>query len=173
MMVCRTASTAYIYEMLTVIDGYSSSDTDSDYRGRQIARRPKPEQHQVKKRVPCSESCADHPHRINSQRKATKDVDDAYLSPDELFEKEAQARNKKLLYTGLACVATIAAGNNIYQNTKAHHLRKKEVNEGEMCLSEEKRLRQKALLMDILSVGVVAVGINNVRMGWKRVEGMK
>ena len=34
------------------------------------------------------------------------------------------------------------------------------------------RLRKKALLLDALSVGVVAVGLNNVRMGWKKVESM-
>lgn len=157
---------------MTVADRYNSSDSecDSDHRGRQIARRPKPDQQQLKKRVPCGDLCADHPHRA---ARAKGDVDeDEYLSPDEERRKQAKARNRKLLYTGLACVATIAAGNNIYQNTKAHHIRRKGFEEGEMCTSEEKRLRTKALMMDLFSVGVVAVGLNNVRMGWKRVENM-
>lgn len=42
-----------------------------------------------------------------------------------------------------------------------------------MCMSEVKRLKNKALLMDLFTVGVVAVGINNARMGWKRVEAIK
>lgn len=42
-----------------------------------------------------------------------------------------------------------------------------------MCMSEVKRLKSKALLMDLFTVGVVAVGINNARMGWKRVEAIK
>lgn len=156
---------------LMSVDRYNSSDSESDHRGRQVARRPKPDHQQLKKRTPCGENCLDHPNRAKSQRKPAED-EDAYLSSDEEREKQAKARNKKLLYTGLACVATIAAGNNIYQNTKAHHARRKEVEEGEMCMSEEKRLRTKALLMDLFSVGVVAVGINNVRMGWKRAQNM-
>ena len=39
-----------------------------------------------------------------------------------------------------------------------------------MSHSEAMRARKKALMLDVLSVGVVAVGLNNVRMGWKRVE---
>lgn len=161
--------------VLISVGRYNSSDSesDSDYRGRQVARRPKSDHQQLRKRVPCGDLCADHPHRAKgkSQRKPTND-EDPYLSSDEEREKQTKARNKKLLYTGLACVATIAAGNNIYQNTKAHHVRRKEVEEGEMCTSEEKRLRTKALMMDLFSLGVVAVGINNVRMGWKRVQNM-
>lgn len=161
--------------ILISADRYShdESDSDSDDRGRQVARRPKADQQQLKKRVPCSNLCADHPDsaRAKSQRKPA-DEEDAYLSSEEDWEKLTKARNRKLLYTGLACVATIAAGNNIYQNTKAHHLRRREVEDGEMCMSEEKRLRTKALMMDLFSVGVVAVGINNVRMGWKRVQNL-
>ena len=42
-----------------------------------------------------------------------------------------------------------------------------------MCTSEMKRLKNKALMMDLFTVGVAAVGINNARMGWKRVEAIK
>ena len=35
------------------------------------------------------------------------------------------------------------------------------------------KLRKKALILDVLSVGVAAVGVNNVRMGWNRVESMR
>ena len=41
-----------------------------------------------------------------------------------------------------------------------------------MSHTEAMRLRKKALMLDVLSVGVAAVGINNVRMGWKRVESL-
>ena len=79
-------------------------------------------------------------------------------------------RNKKLLYVGLACVTTLAAGNNIYQTTKAHHARRRDVEQGEMSHAEAERLRKKAFMLDVLSVGVAAVGVNNARMGWKKVE---
>ena len=70
-------------------------------------------------------------------------------------------------------MTTVAAANNIYQNTKAHHARRNQYREGEMCSSEVKRLKSKAFLMDAFTVGVVAVGLNNARMGWKRVEAIK
>ncbi len=41
-----------------------------------------------------------------------------------------------------------------------------------MSQTEAIRLRKKALMLDVLSVGVAAVGINNARMGWKRVESL-
>jgi len=123
--------------------------------------------------VPCSDKCADHPKKASpNHRSKERDSDSGYSSADEL-DKERKHRNRQLLYTGLACVTTVAAANNIYQNTKAHQARKNEVREGEMCMSEVKRLKNKALLMDLFTVGVVAVGINNARMGWKRVEAIK
>ena len=42
-----------------------------------------------------------------------------------------------------------------------------------MSHSEAMRAEKKALMLDVLSVGVAAVGLNNVRMGWKKVETMR
>lgn len=77
---------------------------------------------------------------------------------------------KKLLYTGLACVATLAAGNNIYQSAKAHHSRRRQVEEGVMSVEEEKKLVSQGRMRDIISLGVAAVGAYNVRNGWRRAE---
>ncbi|KAI4213910.1 MAG: hypothetical protein LQ351_003605 [Letrouitia transgressa] len=79
-------------------------------------------------------------------------------------------RNRTLLTAALATITTAAAANNIYQSAKAHGARKKQVREGEMCSAEEKRLRQRGRLLDVVSLGVAAVGVNNARMGWKRWE---
>lgn len=124
--------------------------------------------------IPCSEECSDHPHKASSRSRSKShhgdsDFDSDYDSAEEA-EKLAKHKNSKLLYTGLACVTTVAAANSIYQNTKAHHARRKEFREGEKCNAEVQRLKDKALLMDIFTVGVVAVGLNNARMGWKSVE---
>lgn len=78
---------------------------------------------------------------------------------------------KQLLYTGLACVATIAAANNIYQSAKAHHTRQKELDEGEISSAEAQKLKMQARKMDLISLGVAAVGAYNVRNGWRRAEG--
>ena len=37
-----------------------------------------------------------------------------------------------------------------------------------MCSHEEQKLRNKALAMDLFSVGVLAISANNVRLGWQR-----
>ena len=159
--------------MLNLPDNYNSEESDFEYkRSRAVARR-KSDRHL--KIVPCSDKCADHPRRAASNgdtRKHDSDNDSDYSSGEE-SEKQRKHRNRKLLYTGLACVTTVAAANNIYQNTKAHHARRNQVREGEMCTSEVKRLKNKALLTDLFTVGVVAVGINNARMGWKRVDAIK
>ena len=78
---------------------------------------------------------------------------------------------KQLLYTGLACVATVAAANNIYQSAKAHHTRQKELEEGEISSAEAQKLKMQARKMDLISLGVAAVGAYNVRNGWRRAEG--
>ena len=101
------------------------------------------------------------------------DADSGYDSEAHEREKQ-QARNKKLLYTGLATITTVAAANNIYQNTKGFHGRRnanKEAAADDGLDDEERRKRRKKhLMMDALGLVVVAVGVNNVRVGWQRRE---
>ena len=165
-------------DLLTFADLYSSSsssseESDSEYeRSRAVSRR-NPER--GLKIVPCGDKCADNHEQVRSHRKLKdrdSDHESAYSSGEEI-EKQRKQRNRQLLYTGLACVTTVAAANNIYQNTKAHLARREKVREGEMCTSEMKRLKNEAMLMDLFTVGVAAVGINNARIGWKRVEAIK
>ncbi|KAL9069124.1 MAG: hypothetical protein Q9161_005771 [Pseudevernia consocians] len=94
-------------------------------------------------------------------------------SSDENGEKKAKPKPapKQILYTGLACVATLAAANNIYQSAKAHHTRQRELEEGEITSAEEQKLKMQARKMDLISLGVAAVGAYNVKNGWKRAEG--
>lgn len=98
---------------------------------------------------------------------------DSDPSSDDGGGKKAQPKPppKQLLYTGLACVATIAAANNIYQSAKAHHTRQKELEEGEISSAEAQKQKMQARKMDLISLGVAAVGAYNVRNGWKRAEG--
>ena len=98
---------------------------------------------------------------------------DSDSSSDEDSRKKSLPKPapKQLLYTGLACVATIAAANNIYQSAKAHHTRQKELDEGEISSAEAQKLKMQARKMDLISLGVAAVGAYNVRNGWRRAEG--
>ena len=126
--------------------------------------------------IPYSDHHAHKPHGAGLRREDRYDYDsdsESYHSSDDREREQAKLRNRKLLYTGLACVATIAAGNNIYQSTKAHHARRKQVEEGKLEMGEAMKMRRKALVLDLASVGVAAVGLNNVRMGWNRVQALK
>ncbi len=42
-----------------------------------------------------------------------------------------------------------------------------------MCSHELEKLKTKATLMNMFSLGVVAIGLNNVRLGWMRHENTK
>ena len=117
---------------------------------------------------PCSSVCRDNPQRPKNDPKD----DEPYESANELKER-AKRRKNTMLTAGLASVATVAAGNNIYQNTKAYHARKNALRDGEMCSHEFEKLKTKGNLMNLFSLGVVAVGLNNVRMGWMRHENTK
>lgn len=97
---------------------------------------------------------------------------DSSSSSDDHGGRKAQPKPppKQILYTGLACVATLAAANNIYQSAKAHHARQRELEEGEISSAEAQKLKMQARKMDLISLGVAAVGAYNVRNGWKRAE---
>ena len=108
------------------------------------------------------------PRRYNDS-----DSDSDSSSSDDSGGKKAHPKPppKQILYTGLACVATLAAANNIYQSAKAHHTRQRELEEGEITSAEAQKLKMQARKMDLISLGVAAVGAYNVRNGWKRAEG--
>ena len=109
------------------------------------------------------------PRRYDSGSDSSSDDDDDH----DGRKKNAQPKPppKHILYTGLACVATLAAANNIYQSAKAHHTRQRELDEGEISSAEAQKLKAQARKMDLISLGVAAVGAYNVRNGWRRAEG--
>ncbi|KAL9136442.1 MAG: hypothetical protein Q9175_002354 [Cornicularia normoerica] len=98
---------------------------------------------------------------------------DSDVSSDDNRGKKTPSKPlpKQILYTGLACVATVAAANNIYQSAKAHRTRQKELEDGEISSAEAQKLKTQARKMDLISLGVAAVGAYNVRNGWRRAEG--
>lgn len=79
-------------------------------------------------------------------------------------------RNKKLLYASLASVTTVAVSNSIYQSTKTSIARRQQVKQGEVCAAEAKSFKNKTIMLDVLSVGVAAIGIKNAANGWKKLE---
>lgn len=138
----------------------SSSDSDSSASSSRRCRKPKVR--------PCGSVCRPNP----PLRKASSSSDEHYDSATEHKER-LKRRKDNLLTAGLATITTVAAGNGIYQNTKLYHARKNAMQDGEMCSHELEKLKTKATLMNLFSVGVVAIGLNNVRLGWMRHENTK
>ena len=145
------------------------SDSDSSRRrasNRQISKR---ENTNI---VPCSDLCNDNPYKPRSDSKDNDSDWDEYSSEEEK-RKEKKARNRKLIAAGLASITTVAAANNIYQSSKAHKARRRLVSEGRMCTSELKRQKTNAIMLDLFSVGVAAIGVNNAVNGWKSMENQR
>lgn len=163
-------------------DSDSGSDTDGSSPRRVRSRR------QYNKDLPVAprgRMYAEPPHRSRSMgapRSRSQgppgpprryDSDEYLSSSDDDGGKKAQPKPppKQILYTGLACVATIAALNNVYQSAKAHHTRQRELEEGEISSAEAQKQKMQARKADLISLGVAAVGAYNVRNGWRRAEG--
>jgi len=68
-------------------------------------------------------------------------------------------KGKQLLTAGLASVATIHAAHNVYQSMEKRDARRKAVAEGDMTLEEARKLKAKATLQDVASIGIAALGI--------------
>ena len=162
--------------VLTCPGRYDSSDSEDEYRERRIIRGHKPDRHDLNM-IPYPDDLALKPYGADLRRDDRYNYDsdsdsstDSSLSADKAYEQERKMRNMKLLNVGLACITTIAAGNNIIQSMAAHHARRKLIEEGEMSMDEWMKLRRRALMLDLIGMGVAAVGINNARKGWKKVE---
>lgn len=112
-----------------------------------------------------------HHHRKYDYSDSESDTD-SVLSSDEERER-TKVRNKTLLTGCLAAITTVAAGNNIYQSTKAHQARKYQIEDGKMSRDEERDMKKKGVKLDLMSLGVAAVCLNNAKNGWKRLEGQR
>lgn len=86
-------------------------------------------------------------------------------------EKERKkSRRKSILTAGLASVATIHAGNSIYQSAGKRQARKKALAEGDITQEQAKRERNKARLQDAASVGIAALGIKGAYSEWEEMR---
>ncbi|KAI4131944.1 MAG: hypothetical protein LQ341_006322 [Variospora aurantia] len=111
-------------------------------------------------------------HRTNRHRKYVDSSDsdtDSIISSDEERQR-SKARKQTLLAACLATVTSIAAGNNIYQSTKAHAARKRQLQNGKLSDYEAAELKRKGRKMDLILLGVAAVCLNNAKNGWRRME---
>lgn len=93
-------------------------------------------------------------------------------------EKDAKKSKKKGLITaGLATVATIHAGHNVYQSLEKREARRKALKEGDISQAQAKREKNKARMQDAASIGIAALGIKGAYSEWQEMrehhKGMK
>jgi len=112
-----------------------------------------------------------NPHRSamkkDGQRNAAvaKGKGDGYTSESSLGSSSGdekrikKMKGKQLLTAGLATIATIHAAHNVYQSMEKRDARHKAVQEGEMTPEVARKLRTKATLQDVASIGIAALGI--------------
>ncbi|KAL9019345.1 MAG: hypothetical protein Q9185_003423 [Variospora sp. 1 TL-2023] len=113
-----------------------------------------------------------HSHGRNRHRRYDDSSDsdtESIISSDEERQR-SKTRKQTFLAACLATVTSIAAGNNIYQSTKAHAARKKQLQDGKLSDYEAAELKRKGRKMDLISLGVATVCLNNAKNGWKRME---
>jgi hypothetical protein len=85
------------------------------------------------------------------------DTDLGDSSEDE--KRARKMKGKQLLTTGLAAVATIHAAHGVYQSMEKRNARQKAVREGRLSPAEAKKLKTKAMVQDVASVGIAALGV--------------
>ena len=76
---------------------------------------------------------------------------------DDDRKTSRKMRGKQLFKAGMATVATLHAMNGVYGSMHARNARHKAVKLGELTPAEAKKLKTKAILQDVASVGVAAI----------------
>ncbi|KAK7422194.1 hypothetical protein QQX98_001717 [Neonectria punicea] len=78
---------------------------------------------------------------------------------DEDERRAKKMKGKQIVTTGLAAVATIHAAHEVYQSLEKRNARHKAVSEGRLSEAKAKKLKTKAIMQDVASVGIAAMGI--------------
>jgi len=120
--------------------------------------------------VPCGTTCNDHPDR--KAQKAREADSGREEHPHVLAEKYRKHNHTRILYGGLAAASTVATCNGLYQSIKARRARVAQLNEGERCQAEHARLKAEHNKRDLMALGIAAVGLYNVKVNWRRFEGV-
>jgi hypothetical protein len=107
--------------------------------------------------------------KIAEGKKSDTSSESSLGSSDEDERNVRKAKGKQLLTAGLAAVATIHAAHNVYQSMEKRDARRKAVEEGEMSPEEAKKLKMKAQLQDVASIGIAALGIKGALSEMKEV----
>lgn len=97
--------------------------------------------------------------RVARGEESASDSDSSLGSSTDDEKKVKKMKGKQLLTAGLAGVATIHAAHNVYQSMEKREARQKAVKEGDMSPEEAKKLKAKATLQDVASIGIAALGI--------------
>ncbi|KAG9232178.1 hypothetical protein BJ875DRAFT_93530 [Amylocarpus encephaloides] len=97
--------------------------------------------------------------RIAEGKESASDSESSLGSSSGDEKRIKKMKGKQLLTAGLATVATIHAAHNVYQSMEKRDARHKAVEEGAMSPEEARKLKAKATLQDVASIGIAALGI--------------
>ena len=78
-----------------------------------------------------------------------------------------RAHTKQILTTSLAAVAAVNAADTVYNSISNGKVRRKAIARGDLSEGEAKRLRKRAVIQHIASVGIAAVNIQGAVEIWK------
>ncbi|KAL2067034.1 hypothetical protein VTL71DRAFT_1458 [Oculimacula yallundae] len=116
----------------------------------------------------------DHRNRDIAEGNRDPSDSDSSLGSSSGDEKRIKKmKGKQLLTAGLATVATIHAAHNVYQSMEKRDARHKAVAEGDMTPEEARKLKAKATLQDVASVGIAALGIKGAFSEIKEANDMR
>jgi len=111
------------------------------------------------------------PRGRGSKSDAGSDTDLGDSDDDE--KRAKKMKGKQILTSALAGVATIHAAHEVYQSMEKRKLRQKAVSEGRLSPEEAKKLKTKAIIQDLASVGVAGLGIKGAISELKEVRHIK
>lgn len=96
------------------------------------------------------------------------DTDLGSSSDDE--KDKMKSRKRAMISGGLATVATIHAGNSVYQSMEKRQRRKKALKDGTIDQEQAKKNKNKDRMQDVASIGLAALGIKGAYSEWKEMK---
>lgn len=110
----------------------------------------------------------DYGPRHTGDPETDSDSDLGSSAEDEKMKKKSK---HKMLVTGsLATVATIHAGNSVYQSIGKRQARQRAVRQGRISKEEAEQSKRKNQIQDAASIGLAALGLKGAYSEWKETK---
>ena len=104
----------------------------------------------------------------NGDPETDSESDLGHSSDDE--DLKTKSRKRLAISGGLATVATIHAGNSVYQSMEKRQARKRALKDGTIDREEAAKHKSRDRLQDAASIGLAALGLKGAYSEWKEVK---